>query len=131
MDAGQESLARNLGMLTVEQLTELEGIVAREKLRREREAKQYEQENLVSLSYHQQAPCERHNGVPVWVKPELPMMGYPSGMSVWHNGEGWQNNQDEVNHTEPGSEGHTWTSWVDAGAWVGDEPEEEPLAIEA
>lgn len=123
--------SQGLEHLTTQELAEMEALITRERQRRELADRELAEANALSAAYHRQVQAETHNGVPIWVEPQLPMMGYFSGAVVWHAGEGWQNDQPGVNLTEPGAEGHTWTSWADAGTWVGDEPpEEEGVPIE-
>ncbi|WNO28330.1 minor tail protein [Corynebacterium phage PSonyx] len=118
--------SQGLEHLTVQELAEMEALIVQERQRRELADRELAEANALSAAYHRQVQGETHNGVPIWANPQLPMMGYFSGAVVWHNNQGWVNNQPGVNLTEPGAEGHTWTSWADAGIWVGDElPEEE------
>lgn len=120
MDAGQ-----GLENLSTEELQAMEALIAQERQRRTQLESAVAEANALSLAYHKQAPQTMHNGVMEWQTPTLPMMGYYSGAAVWHNNQGWVNNQSGVNLTEPGTDGHTWTTWEEVGIWVGDNP---PLA---
>lgn len=117
MDAGQ-----GLENLSTEELQAMEALIAQERNRRTQLETALAEANALSLAYHNQAPQTMHNGVMEWQNPTLPMMGYYSGAAVWHNNQGWVNNQPGVNLTEPGAEGHTWTTWEELGIWVGDNP---------
>lgn len=117
MDAGQ-----GLENLSTEELEAMEALITQERNRRAQIESVVAEANALSLAYHKQAPQIMHNGVMEWQTPALPMMGYYSGAAVWHNNQGWVNNQPGVNLTEPGADGHTWTTWEEVGIWVGDNP---------
>lgn len=110
-----------LNQLDDDELNYMAEQIELERQRRQQQQRLVAEENMLSETYHRHNPPALHNGVPVWEQPLMSMMGYYSGAVVWHEGEGWQNDQPGVNITEPGAEGHTWTSWADAGTWVGDE----------
>lgn len=116
----------DLKTLTGDQLREMERMVVEERQRRTQEEVALAEANRLAAAYHAQVPCDMHNGVHTWSQPLAPVMGYPSGAVVWHAGEGWHNSQPGVNMTEPGADGHTWTSWKESGIWVGDLPAPEP-----
>lgn len=110
-----------LNQLDDDELNYMAEQIELERQRRQQQQRLVAEENMLAETYHRHNPPELHNGVPVWKQPLMPMMGYYSGAVVWHNDTGWQNNQPGVNVTEPGAEGHLWTSWEEAGTWVGDE----------
>lgn len=107
--------SQGLEHLTVQELAEMEALITRERQRRELADRELAEANALSAAYHRQVQTEFHNGVPIWVAPQLPMMGYYSGAVVWHEGECYKNDLPGVNLTEPGSDGGTWTRCVDDG----------------
>lgn len=120
MDAGTD-----LEDLTPEELEALEQQLAQERKRREDLAKALEEANTLSLKYHQQAPKEYHDNIPIWDRPLVPLMGYPPGSYVWHNEQGWHTTTPEVNMTEPGTPDSTWTSFEESGIAIPNDPEED------
>jgi hypothetical protein len=105
----------DLEHLTSDELAALEASLIAERQRRIEVEQLNEKANTLSLVYHQQVPAETQQGLPVWVKPLAPVMGYYSGAVVFHRDQGWQNDQPGVNMTEPGAEESTWTSFEDSG----------------
>lgn len=120
--------------LSDQELSALERGIQGERKAREQREQEDARNNQVARLYHEQVPCEMSNGAAVWQRPAAPVMAYPSGFMVWHNGVGWINNQPGVNMTEPGAEGHTWTTWEETGSapplTPEDFPEPEPEVID-
>lgn len=118
----------NLRDLSFSELAELErGIIDERKLRELQEAEEAKV-NQVAWVYHEQMPGDRVNGAAVWSQPMAPVMGYPSGMMVWHEGTGWQNNLPGVNMSEPGV-GAGWATWEENGSAPPLTPEDFPEDI--
>lgn len=105
----------NLQDFSFSELAELErGIIDERKQRELREAEDAKV-NQVAQVYHEQMPGDMVNGAAVWSQPMAPVMGYPSGMMVWHKNAGWQNNLPGVNMSEPGV-GAGWVTWEETGS---------------
>lgn len=99
----------NLATVSSQDLSLLEEEIRAERVRRIREAEQFQAENTASRMYHEQMPSEKVDGFPVWVQPLAPIMGYWSGAIVHHSEELWMNDLDRVNMEEPGTEDSGWS----------------------